>query len=163
MSVENPQQVDFYLIKNAINEGQLKLASRLSSKLLGLHKRVMLITENRSVSERVDALMWSFSDTSFVPHDHISNLGQNIEKENNKTPQFNHIRITELETISQHTLSINYDVLINLCAKVPAIVEHFPRVIEIIAADNDAKTTGRLRYKEYQQKSTEIVTHQLEI
>lgn len=147
-----PKQVDFYLIENKISHAKYKLASRLSNKLLKLNKKTLIATNSEDQTKQLDDYLWSFSGTSFVVHDNVTQLSDHSL-----------IHIGNTNSISPQVLENNYDVLINLCNEVPLFSHHFIRIAEIIEQNDEEKTAGRQRYKSYQQEGFEIKTHPLEL
>lgn len=147
-----PKQVDFYLIENKISHAKYKLASRLSNKLLKLNKKTLIATNSEDQTKQLDDYLWSFSGTSFVAHDNVTQLSDHSL-----------IHIGNTNSISPQVLENNYDVLINLCNEVPLFSHHFIRIAEIIEQNDEEKTAGRQRYKSYQQEGFEIKTHPLEL
>lgn len=146
------KQVDFYVIENKIADARYKLASRLSNKLLKLQKRTLLVTDDSESLAQLDHWLWSFSGTSFVAHEPVSeNMDACL------------IHIGESASINQDVLQNDYDVMINLCADTPTFSHHFSRIAEIIEPTDAQKNAGRLRYKHYQSEGFEIKTHPLEL
>lgn len=146
------KQVDFYLISNRVNNAKYKLASRLANKLQRMTQRALLLTESSAETKELDTVMWSFSDTSFLAH----------EPADDAQPA-SLVQIGDHSLISPIVLQRNYDVLINLSAKVPEFSHHFSRIAEIVDADDDAKAAARKRYKAYQAEGFEMKTHNIEL
>jgi len=147
------KQVDFYLISNKINDAKYKLASRLANKLQRLQQRTLVITDSAESTAHLDKVMWSFSDTSFLAHDHIGatdNVGAPVV-------------IGEHNKVSPDMLENPHDVLINLAADIPLFNHHFARIAEIVEQDEMAKKSARVRYKRYQDEGFEIKTHPIEL
>jgi len=146
------KQVDFYLISNRVNNAKFKLASRLANKLQRLDQSTLIITDNEQETTQLDKVMWSFSDTSFLAHDLISD-----EKFHSLT------QIGNANSVSAKILEKPYNVLINISSDVPIFNHHFPRIAEIVEDDDNAKSAARSRYKRYQTEGFEIKTHQIEL
>lgn len=147
------RQVDFYLISNHVAQAELKLASRLANKLMALKQRVLLVTDTEDEATDLDKMLWSFSDTSFVAHDRLPS----------KTPVHSTIHIAVGSDLDEALLAFDYNVLINLGSEVPDCQARFPRIAEVIAADERSKSEGRLRFKKYKAQNLEIKTHPIEI
>ena len=54
------------------------------------------------------------------------------------------------------------DLLVNLTARLPAHWELYPRIVEIIDADEDRRRLGRERFKTYRDLKVTLETHQLD-
>lgn len=144
------KQVDFYLISNRVVDAKYKLAGRLANKLQRLEQRSLLVTSDQTECARLDEVLWSFSDTSFVAHEQISD-GDRQSK----------VTIADHENVSAKGLEDNYDVLINLGDTVPVFSHHFARIAEIVDSDDASKQAARLRYKDYQSQGFELKTHDI--
>ena len=146
------KQVDFYLISNQVKDAKYKLASRLSNKLQRLEQSTLIITDNDNATTELSRVMWSFSDTSFLAHERI-----NSDKLDSK------IQIGDASLVSPKILERSYNVLINISFDIPIFNHHFPRIAEIVEADEQSKTSARIRYKRYQTEGFEIKTHNIEL
>lgn len=146
------KQVDFYLISNQVNDAKFKLASRLANKLHRLDQSALIVTNSHEDSEQLDKVMWSFSDTSFLPHEVLG-----ADNASSK------VMIAEHNSVTPAALETQYDVLINLGNEVPLFNHHFSRVAEIVEDSDAAKTSARQRYKSYQTEGFELKTHNIEL
>lgn len=146
------KQVDFYLIENHISDAKYKLASHLSNKLLKLKKKTLIVTDSAEATQRLDHWLWSFNGTSFVSHGNVA-----------ESSDASLIHIGDTAAITNHVLQNNYSVLITLCESIPAFSYHFTRIAEIIEQQEEQKTAGRLRYKNYHTEGFTIKTHSLEL
>ncbi len=145
------KKIDFYLISNQVADAKFKLASRLSNKLLRLEQKTLVVTEDQQQCENLSRIMWSFSDTSFVAHERLSNDSANCN--------INISPITEVEIESE----ADFDVLINLSNTMPIFSRYFSRIAEIVEFDESVKALARQRYKTYQENGFELDTHQIEL
>ena len=128
------------------------MASRLCNKLQKLDKMLLVVTDNESDSKELDEVMWSFSDTSFLAHDHIDN-----EQAKSK------VHIAEQSAVSQAVLERDYDVLLSLCHNIPVFNHHFSRIAEFVEAEEESKIAGRNRYKSYKAEGFELKMHNIEL
>jgi len=146
------KQVDFYLISNRVNEAKLKLASRLANKLQRMQKSCLVITDNAATTADLDRVMWSFSDSSFLAHDLISD----------PRPE-SIVHIGDHNSVTPLVLEREHNVLINLSSDIPMFNHHFERIAEIVEADDSAKAAARKRYKSYQSEGFELKMHNIEL
>ncbi len=137
-------KVDFYVLDRVDEHARYMLACRLAEKAYRLKNTVYIHTPNQADAERLDQLLWTFRDGSFVPHDFAAD-GVN-------TPI----------TIGCEKNSVTArDLLINLCDDIPIFAETFPRIAELITSDEDCRLKGRKRFAEYRDHGNEINTHKL--
>ena len=147
------KQVDFYLISNQVGNAKFKLASRLTNKLQRMQQRTLIVTNNSSETDKLDEVMWSFSDASFLAHDKL-----NAQSSSSTSAQ-----IGDQSLVSAEILEQDFDVLINLSDQVPVFNHHFTRIAEIVEQNADAKAVARTRYKRYQSEGFELKTHDIEL
>jgi len=140
-------RIDFYVLERADERSRHMLACRLAEKAYRLENTVYIHARSRTDAERLNELLWTFRDGSFVPHE-LS--GAN---DDNNTPP---VMIgSESEGVK------SCDLLINLCDEIPAFVEAFPRVAELVTADENCRLLSRKRFVEYRDKGHSIQTHKL--
>jgi len=138
-------RVDFYVLSQAGHQSRQSFACRLAEKAYRLENTVHIHAANREDAQRIDELLWTFRDGSFVPHDLISASG-----EGQKSPI----------TIACGDEPIEpRDLLINLCDEVPAFASTFPRVAELVTSDEDCKQLSRKRFTEYRDQGHTLETH----
>jgi DNA polymerase-3 subunit chi len=113
-------------------------ACRLARKAYLASNRVVLIAEDADELARLNAAMWTFSATDFLPHVLAGDplAGQ--------TP----IVLTD----SDEAELAHMDILVNLSRRAPARLDRFARLFEIISTDQDDAATGRKRYAAYKQQ-----------
>lgn len=146
------KQVDFYLISNQVNDAKFKLASRLANKLSRLDQSSLVVTDSVEESAQLDKIMWTYSDTSFLPHEVLSDSSTSSK-----------VMIAAHNSVTPAALETSYDVLINLSSDVPPFNHHFSRIAEVVEESQAAKANARQRYKSYQTEGFEIKTHTIEL
>jgi len=146
------KQVDFYLITNRVNDAKYKLASRLANKLQRMRQKSLVVTNDAESTAVLDRVMWSFSDTSFLAHEMIS-----------EAKPASLVHIGDHNSVSPAVLERQHDVLINLSSEVPLFNHHFLRIAEIVEADDEAKAAARVRYKRYQGEGFTLKMHNIEL
>lgn len=118
---------------------KIAYACRLVRKAYAADNRVVLMTDDAAQLAELNAAMWSFSDTDFLPHvlagDALADVTPIILTDNGDA---------ELP----HT-----DLLVNLSRSSPAKVDRFRRMIEVISSDEDDAAAGRKRYVAYKQQA----------
>ncbi|MDH3615357.1 MAG: DNA polymerase III subunit chi [Gammaproteobacteria bacterium] len=140
-------RVDFYVLERADERSRHTLACKLAEKAYRLENTVYIHAKSRTDAERLNELLWTFRDGSFVPHE-LSGA----DDHNNASP----VMIgSEPEGVGSR------DLLINLCDEIPAFAEAFPRVAELVTADENCRLLSRKRFVEYRDKGHSIQTHKL--
>lgn len=132
-------QINFYNLQQTSEQDRKLFACRLAEKALSLGHRVCLFAGSEAAASEVDSLLWSFSATSFIPHEIL--LGDK--------PAAERVCIAA----SQLPASCD-DVVINLTPDALAEFGHIARVNEIIIQEPDALEQARVRYRHYQQAGT---------
>ena len=64
-------QVDFYILGRADEHSRLILACKLAEKAWRLENSIHIHTMSRADAERLDELLWTFRDGSFVPQSRL--------------------------------------------------------------------------------------------
>ena len=140
-------RIDFYILNQAGQHSRQTFACRLAEKAYRLNNTVHIHTGNRGDADRLDELLWTFRDGSFVPHERTSPGHGNIDSP---------VTIgCEDEPVEPR------DLLINLCDEIPACAEGFPRVAELVTSDDDCKQLSRRRFAAYRDKGHTLETHQV--
>jgi DNA polymerase-3 subunit chi len=142
-------QIDFYILPNDSSEERLRLACRITDKALQQGQHVMINTDSPAESARLDDLLWTFSQGSFIPHRVIET-----------TPSGN---IGEPVLIGCGVAPDGEDwhVLINLASAVPESFSRYQRVAEVVDANERRRAQGRERFRFYRDKGCEPNTHQM--
>ena len=111
-------------------------ACRLTEKARSLGHRVCLFVGSEELAREIDALLWSFSSTSFIPHEIVAADGTCAEDVC--------IAVTSVPKDAN-------DVVINLTSDALGDVDGIARVNEIIIQEPEALEQARARYRHYQQ------------
>lgn len=137
-------RVDFYVLKQAGPDARHMFACRLAEKAYRLENAVYIHAASASDAQRLDDLLWTFRDGSFVPH-HV--VGSADDDEVPVTIGFG-----ETEPPSR-------DLLINLADDVPSVAESFARIAELVTSDDDCRQKSRQRFAAYRDNGHDIETH----
>ena len=144
----NTPRIDFYLLADSGPASCASTACRIAEKAWLRGHRVHLHTASPGTARRLDDLLWTWRDESFVPHSVC---------ETDEAPADVAI------TLGWGTLpGSTGDVLLNLDASsVPAGFERFTRVVEIVDAADSSRAAGRERFRRYREHGCELFTHRL--
>ena len=141
------ERVDFYILKSSTPKQRWTFACRLTEKAYLRDLKVVLLGDTLAEIEAIDALLWTFSERSFVPHDIHRGRPSGAAA----------VQLTqELDSVG------SADLLVNVSARLPSRLDRFARVAEIIDADDERRRLGRERFKAYREMKFAVETHQLD-
>ncbi len=135
-------RIDFYQITQSSHKED-DLVCTLCHKAYQNNKKVLLLTADEQQSERLDRLLWTQHDDSFVPHDQQEQDGF----------------ITPILINHQADPRGERDLLINLSEEIPVYFAQFERVLELVTEQN--KSTARSHYSYYKDRGYELNHHTL--
>lgn len=139
-------RVDFYLLPDSETGGRDGWVCRLVEKAWRQGHRVYVRTGSEAETQRLDNLLWTFRQGSFVPHQ--THPGADPE-----TPIL----------VGHGPAPDGFrDVLVNLGAEVPEDYPEFQRVAEVIDADEARRAAGRVRFRHYRDAGYPLETHKLD-
>ncbi len=138
-------RIDFYILERHPQHGRELLACRLAEKAVALGLRVHVHVADPAQGERLDALMWTYRDGSFLPH--VIGDGSDAQ-----TP----VSIHHAAEPGVH------EVLINLADEVPVFFSRFERVAEVIDSRPEIRAQGRERFRFYRDRGYALETHRIE-
>ena len=140
-------RVDFYVLAQPDERARQLLACKLAEKAWRLDNSVYIHTKDRADAERLDELLWTFRDGSFVPH--------GLANRNDGTESSPIVIGCDTEAVAAR------DLLINLSDEIPGFAEGFPRVAELVTSDDNCKSLSRKRYAAYRDQGHDLTTHKL--
>jgi DNA polymerase-3 subunit chi len=141
-------RVDFYVLSQEGGDARFRVACRLAEKAVEQGNRVYIQTASLAEAQRLDDLLWTFNDRSFLPHE-ITNGNEASH------PQVM-ILLGDAPAPPNHQ-----QLLINLTDAVPDELERYERIAEIVDVDPDSKRRSRERYKAYRERGCELDSHNL--
>jgi DNA polymerase-3 subunit chi len=144
------ERVDFYVLKSSTAKQRWTFACRLTEKAYLRDLKVVLLGDTLAEVEAIDTLLWTFSERSFVPHDIHRDRPSGV-------PASAAVQLTQdLDSVG------SADLLVNVSTRLPARLDRFARVAEIIDADEERRRLGRERFKAYRELKLAVETHQLD-
>jgi DNA polymerase-3 subunit chi len=148
------ERVDFYVLKSSTEKQRWTFVCRLTEKAYLRDLKVVLLGDTLAEIEAIDALLWTFSERSFVPHD-IDRGRPSAAPAAAATSAA--VQLTQdLDSVG------SADLLVNVSTRLPARLDRFARVAEIIDADDERRRLGRERFKAYRELKLAVETHQLD-
>ena len=150
-------QVDFYILATDSNDSRLRLACRIAEKAIQQRQHVFMNSASEPEAKRLDELLWTFSQGSFIPHLLVSEALDATPPE----PVLIGFAEQGTEDATVEKLGENWDVMINLAPSVPGFFSRYARVAEVIDSDPARRDNGRERYRFYRDRGYELKTHNI--
>ncbi len=142
-------RIDFYLVEAPGAVACDATACRIAETAWRRGHRVHLHADSQESAGRLDDLLWTWRDESFVPH---AVCGAEEAAGGAGAPV----------TIGWGALpGFADDVLLNLAPGVPEGVERFARIAEVVGGADSARAAGRERFRRYRALGCELKTHRL--
>lgn len=141
-------RVDFYVLSDEAPDAIWRCACRLVEKAFDLDHHVYVHVANAEEAQRIDELLWTFSDRTFIPHQ--------LWQDDARPHEVVKVLIGESPAPPTHR-----EVLVNLSGKFPENVEAFGRIAELVNTDAERKRLSRERYKAYRDRGCVLETHNL--
>lgn len=149
-------RVDFYLVEDPGAVAADAAACRIAETAWRRGHRVHLHTDSRESARRLDDLLWTRREESFVPHAVCGGpepAGAAGAAGAEGGPPV---------TIGWGALpGFADDVLLNLDPRLPDGFERFARIAEVVGGTDSARTAGRERFRRYRALGCELETHRL--
>jgi len=129
---------------------KLAYACRLLRKAVAGGARVV-VTGPAEALARLDTLLWTFSQTDFIPHAMQPEAADSL------------VMASPVVLTGQPDQAPHRQVLVNLGDAMPGDFEQFERVIEVVSLDEDDRQRARGRWKQYAGQGYDIVRHDLNL
>ena len=140
--------VDFYVTASTAPDARERLACRLADKGYRHGMRVFVAVADSRAAARLDDLLWTFQQGSFVPH-----AVEGASPDDAAQP----VLIGAGAAPESHR-----DVLIVLRDDVPPEYDRFARVIEVVPADPAERSQARARFRYYRDRGADPSTHEID-
>lgn len=139
------ERADFYVLEGSDSRLRWRFACQEIEKAFLAEERVLVWLDNDADIAAFDALLWTFADRSFIPHEPLG-----ADSDWDETPV--------LLSAGREPPSAP-QVIVNLAAAAPPGLERVHRIVEIVDADAARRQSGRVRFKHYRSLGIEPVTH----
>jgi DNA polymerase-3 subunit chi len=153
------ERVDFYVLKSAAARERWAFACRLAEKAYLRDLSIVIVNDTLADAQALDDLLWTFNERSFIPHKVCTD-------EHSMDPAAKvHLAALSPASTAPPTASATLpaaDLLVNLTARLPDHWERYPRIAEIIDADEERRRLGRERFKTYRDLKVTLETHQFD-
>lgn len=142
-------RVDFYLLDHHTPDGKLRAVCRLSQKIYSLGQTALIQTPDEDQARTLDDLMWTFDQSSFIPH------GMGGGGDDDPAPPI---------TIDcQPRSTERHNVLISLLEVVPEHYSQYERIAEFVDDTPDDKAKARDRFRFYREAGCALKTHDIHV
>ena len=147
-------QIDFYVLEDSAADARLKLVCRIAEKAVARDHQVLINTHSIAESTRLDDLLWTFSQGSFLPHRVI------VEGEATANTPSDASEPVQIGCGAEPTDG-SWDLLINLAADVPEFFSRYQRVAEVVDGSSERRSAGRERFRYYRDRGYKLNTHKV--
>lgn len=141
-------RVDFYLLSQSEPQQVLQFTSRLLTKAYDAGLRVFVLTESAEQAQMLDTLLWTVSDTSFIPHALAASSSANNA-------------LTKISIGSTLAQSTDFDMLVSLNNDEQITDKGYARIAELVSADEQNKQAARKRYAAWRDIGAELNLHNI--
>lgn len=148
-------RIDFYVLSTDNADARLRVACRIAQKAVQRRHHVFVNAADQGDASRLDDLLWTFSQGSFIPH---LVAGRGLPADGGEPVV---IGVADPDTADDPPAEAgkSWDVMINLAHDVPGFFSRFSRVAEVVDADPNRRNQGRQRYRFYQDRGCKLETH----
>lgn len=141
-------KIDFYVLATTSRQQAMLFACSLIEKAYDANQRVYIHLSTQEETARMDALLWTYRDNSFLPHALFDSV--------NLSPP--PIQLGFSDDFNCHDQPMQ---LFNLSPKIPVFYQQFAHTIEIVFAEPLVQQWARERYKQYRDLGHELNTIKL--
>ncbi len=143
-------EIDFYILAEASADAGSIFACRLAERAVDQGQHVLIRPASPAAARRLDELLWTYSQGSFLPHRLVSQLSD--------APPVERVLIDD----GPGPAGEHWDLLINLGTEVPEYFSRYARLVEVIDGDGERRAHGRERYRYYRDRGYPLKTHQIQ-
>jgi DNA polymerase-3 subunit chi len=134
---------EFYILQFSDEERVLTFACQLIEKIYNGKETIYIHLDNESQATKLDTLLWTFDDGSFLPHALANDMSTSAP-----------ITIGFAETPIRKA-----DKYINISKK--TIPHTCKPLCEVVLANSEAQVAARERYRHYREQGYNIHTHKI--
>lgn len=138
-------KVDFYVVEQPHHNPLILLCQTLE-QLLVEEETMFIGVPSMIMAKQLDQLLWTFNDTSFVPH--------SMSGQDQLYPALIQIGIMPVPS--------GITTLVNLTESLPPLSEDLKNIIEFVPLVPEQQQRARERYKQYREMGCQLQTHKLQ-
>ena len=140
------ERIDFYILPDASLEARWRFTGRLADKAWRLGHSVLVLVDNLDQAKQLDQQLWSLPEESFLPHRCLEDSSQPPAQ----------VEISHSQRLGEHN-----DLLVNLSEQPPEQLARFQRLAEVVVQQPELLSTGRKRFKHYQNQGYRVYHQRL--
>jgi DNA polymerase-3 subunit chi len=140
-------RIDFYVLEGADDRARLVYACRLIEKAYLQNLTVCVSLDTPAEVEAFDALLWTFGDRSFVPHEPANGAAAGPPP--------------AAPVVIGCRAPVAADLLVNLGSEAPSFFAAYGRVAEFVDAEPARRDAGRRRFAAYRDAGHAPETHRV--
>ncbi len=145
MDREDKPRIDFYKLNGQNRTSISRFCCQLADKVVKMGNHVFVKTKDETETRLIDDIMWTFSDSSFLPH-----AVQGITED------------ADAPVVIGHTAAATTAyLLINLSDELPEDRDNYERIAEIINDSPQTLQQGRARYASYKKQAYPLYYHEI--
>jgi DNA polymerase-3 subunit chi len=141
--------VDFYLLESMDDRNRLLVTCKIAAKAYLSATPTYIYTDNKAQALMMDEALWTYSDTSFIPHQLAATITEN---EKNALPQL---------LIGWETAPTTTQLIINVAQQIPELGTACTRIIEVVSKNPEQLQIARDHYRYYQTIGAQLNSHPL--
>ncbi|GMG86737.1 DNA polymerase III subunit chi [Biformimicrobium ophioploci] len=135
-------KIDFYILKSDQAADAESFACRLAEKAWRGNLPVLIAVDDQAQAQRLDQLLWTFREDSFLPHGPAGN-GVPVAVSTENHPDY------------------HAGLLINLRSRIPGWFSQFNRMSEIVTQDPEVLERSRKRFGHFRDRGYPVESHKL--
>jgi DNA polymerase III subunit chi len=133
-------EVRFHTLDDASGAGRLRQLCVLTEEAFLAGERVLVWLQDTAAQERFDALLWTFGDRAFVPHETLA-----ADPATSEAP----VQLHSGAALDEKVLNAGFTTLVMLRDEATAETLRFAKVIEVVDGDPACRNAGRSRFRFY--------------
>ncbi len=137
-------RIDFHILPDTVCDAIDYYACTLAEEAYKQGRRVLILACDEAHCAKLDKLLWSYRDSSFVPH---GPLGGSIP--------------AAVEISHGEDAGAQHQLLINISGSIPPFFGRFEQVCEIVVEDESVKQQTRDHYRYYKGHGYPLHHHQI--
>ena len=142
-------QVDFYIVDSESDDARLRVACRIVDEATESDQHVYIHATSDSDARKLDELLWTFAQGSFIPHRIVRDAAAAAPLE------------PVLIGLNVAPLGERWDLMINLATDVPDFFSRYRRVAEVVDGNAERRAQSRDRYRFYRDRGYTLNTRQV--
>jgi DNA polymerase-3 subunit chi len=139
-------RIDFYILEAQQETVRELFCCRLVEKAYNQGHKIFINTRDQEQLQRLNQLLWTFRDGSFIPHDIYS------DEQSEAAVQLGH----------QQQPQYHHDVLVNLADETPLYFSQFSRLAEVTSQQLEIREQARKRFKFYRDRGYPLNHHKID-